>query len=241
MTLNNKIVLITGGARRLGRQFSMAVANAGANVIIHHAHSTEQALQTAQQVEGIGSKAWVLKADLSRLDMIPEFMERAWNIGPIFALVNSASIFEPLSAKEVSLTDWQRHLDINLTAPVFLSKYFASYLGEGNAGRIVNILDWRAIRPGEDHFPYTISKAALAAVTRSLAQAFAPDIVVNGLALGAILPPSDGGPIPEYPKNVPARRWVDPQEVDQALLFLLDGPAYMTGEIIHIDGGRHLV
>jgi NAD(P)-dependent dehydrogenase (short-subunit alcohol dehydrogenase family) len=241
MTLNGKTVLITGGARRLGRQFSMAVANAGANVIIHHAHSPEQALQTAHQVEGVGSKAWILEADLSRLDMIPEFIEKAWNISPFYALVNSASIFEPLGAKEVTLPDWQRHIDINLTAPVFLSKYFASYLGEDNLGRIVNILDWRAIRPGEDHFPYTISKAALAAVTRSLAQAFAPTIVVNGLALGAILPPSDGGPIPHYPQNVPARRWATPQEVDQALLFLLDGPAYMTGEIIHIDGGRHLV
>jgi pteridine reductase len=109
-------------------------------------------------------------------------------------------------------------------------------------GRIVNILDWRALRPGADHFPYTISKAALAALTKSMAAALAPRIIVNGLALGAVLPPSDR-PVDEDKiiKDVPARRWSEPGEVGEALIFLLSGPAYITGEIIHVDGGRHLI
>ena len=108
-------------------------------------------------------------------------------------------------------------------------------------GRIVNLIDWRGLRPGPDHLPYTISKAALAALTQSLAVALAPRITVNGLALGAILPPKKGVPAKVNLEQIPARRWANLEEVGQALIFLLDGPAYITGEIIHVDGGRHLV
>jgi pteridine reductase len=103
------------------------------------------------------------------------------------------------------------------------------------------MLDWRSLRPGPDHFPYTISKSALAALTRSLAVALAPQITVNGLALGAVLPPSDGAMTENILDNVPVHRWATLEEIGQALVFLLDGAAYVTGEIIHVDGGRHLV
>jgi NAD(P)-dependent dehydrogenase (short-subunit alcohol dehydrogenase family) len=156
-------------------------------------------------------------------------------------LINNASIFEPLDWTETRLEDWNRHLAVNLTAPFLLSQAFARTLPKEEHGRIVNLLDWRALRPGADHLPYTISKAALAALTRSLAIAFAPRISVNGLALGAILPPKGGGSSEDILRNIPARRWARLEEVDQALLFLLSGPAYITGEVIHIDGGRHLV
>jgi len=120
-----------------------------------------------------------------------------------------------------------------------LSKAFANQAKNG--GRIVNILDWRALRPGADHFPYTISKAALAAMTESLAVALAPDITVNGLALGAVLPPADGAANPEILKNIPMKRWAQESEIEDALIFLLTCPSYITGEIVHVDGGRHLV
>jgi pteridine reductase len=120
-----------------------------------------------------------------------------------------------------------------------LSQAFAK---QTKAGRIVNILDWRALRPGADHFPYTVTKSALAAMTKSLAIALAPGITVNGLALGAILPPADNPSASEKViEAVPAKRWSEAQEVEDALIFLLAGPAYITGEIIHLDGGRHLV
>ena len=128
---------------------------------------------------------------------------------------------------------------INLTAPFLLSQAFAKQASDG--ARIVNILDWRALRPGADHFPYTISKSALAAMTKSLAVALAPNITVNGLALGAILSLAGGNVNPEITKSIPAKRWGKANEVEDALLFLLIGPAYITGEIIHVDGGRHLV
>ena len=113
-------------------------------------------------------------------------------------------------------------------------------MGKGE-GRIINILDWRALRPGKDHFPYTISKAALASMTKSMALALSPNISVNGIALGAILPPSDGNQTDELIRSVPIGRWAQMKEVTDTVLFLLSGPQYITGEIIHLDGGRHLV
>lgn len=130
---------------------------------------------------------------------------------------------------------------INLMAPFLLSQAFARALRPGESGRIINLLDWRALRPGPDHLPYTVSKSALVALTRSLAVALAPQINVNGLALGAILPPSGGKMDPDILGKVPAGRWASLEEVNQALVFLLDGPAYVTGEILHVDGGRHLL
>ena len=97
------------------------------------------------------------------------------------------------------------------------------------------------MRPGDDHFPYSISKAGLAALTQALAVSLAPDISVNGLAFGAVLPPSDGGKAEKVLKDTPIKRLTGLDEVSQTLLFLLTGPAYMTGDIIYLDGGRHLV
>jgi pteridine reductase len=238
-TLNGKTVLITGAARRLGRLFALACARAGANVVIHHGHSDQDAENLRQEIVGLDRRAWIVKADLSdsnqTRDLIPQINEST----PLHGLVNSAAIFEPLSMEKTSLQDWERHIAINLTAPFLLSQAFAKQAGDGT--RIVNILDWRALRPGADHFPYTVSKAALAAITQSLAVALAPRITVNGLALGAVLPPSDRNVNSEITKSIPAKRWSKESEVEDALVFLLAGPAYITGEIMHVDGGRHLV
>jgi len=241
LLLLDKTILITGSARRVGRIFALGCAQAGADVVIHHGHSPEEAQDTKEEVESLGRRAWILASDLSKPAEASETISRANELSPLYALVNSAAIFESLSLADTSLSDWERHLSINLTAPFLLSQAFAEGLPEGTEGRIVNILDWRALRPRADHFPYTVSKAALAAMTKSLAAALAPRITVNGLALGAVLPPSDGGAGSSVIENVPLGRWSEAEEVQQALVFLLAGPAYVTGEIIHVDGGRHLI
>jgi NAD(P)-dependent dehydrogenase (short-subunit alcohol dehydrogenase family) len=106
---------------------------------------------------------------------------------------------------------------------------------------VLNVLDWRALRPGADHFAYTVSKAALASMTRSLALSLAPSIRVNGLALGAILPPENAPEDPDLLRRIPLGRWGTPAEVVHAVTFLLAGSDFMTGAIVHVDGGRHLV
>jgi NAD(P)-dependent dehydrogenase (short-subunit alcohol dehydrogenase family) len=232
--LKDKTILITGAARRVGRLLALGCARGGADVIIHHGHSLEEALGVQKEIASLGRRAWVLPADLSNADEVFRLVAQANALSPLYALVNSAAIFEELSLQNTTLEDWERHLSINLTAPFLLSQTFAKQTSQG---RIVNIVDWRALRPG---------KAALAALTKSLAVALAPNITVNALAFGAILPPADkpaGDPsasdkVIEY---VPAKRWSEAGEIEDALVFLLSGPAYITGEIIHVDGGRHLV
>ena len=241
MSLNGKMVLITGAAKRIGRSLSLAVAQAGADVVIHYGNSRSDAESTRMEIESLGRKAFLLQADFMDAEQVADLMPRAREYGPVFALVNNAAIFEPLNWKNSSMDDMNRHLKVNLIAPFLLSQAFAQSLSPEESGRIINMLDWRALRPGPDHLPYTISKAALGALTRSLAVALAPQMTVNGLALGAILPPSDGAMTGNILDNVPARRWANLDEVGQALIFLLDGPAYVTGEILHVDGGRHLV
>ena len=237
--LRGKTILVTGGAKRVGRIFSLACARAGADVVVHHGHSADEAEATSREIKQLGRRAWVIEADLNDPAQAGNLIPLINESTPLHGLVNSAAIFESLSLETTSLEDWQAHLQVNLTTPFLLSQAFARQAPDG--ARIVNILDWRALRPGADHFPYTISKAALAALTRSLAVALAPRVIVNGLALGAILPPSDGKARADIIKNVPAGRWAEEHEVEEALLFALPCPAYITGEIIHVDGGRHLV
>ena len=241
MSLDGKRVLVTGAARRVGRALALALAAAGGDLIIHYGQSQPEAESVRDQVIALGRRAVILQADLDHPQQAADLIPRALEHGPLFALVNNASIFEPLTWENTNLEDWERHLRVNLTAPFLLSQAFTRSLPEEAKGRIVNLLDWRALRPGADHLPYTVSKASLAALTKSLAVALAPRVTVNGLALGAILPPSDGALVKSILEKVPAGRWADLDEVTQALLFLLDGPAYLTGDILYIDGGRHLV
>jgi NAD(P)-dependent dehydrogenase (short-subunit alcohol dehydrogenase family) len=240
--LAGKNVLITGAAVRVGRALAKAVAEVGATVIIHYGSSEKEANALHEELAGEGKQSHLIQTDLSRLDNVSELVKRALRFGPLYALVNSAAIFENLNLETTNLEGWQRHLNINLTAPFLLSQAFwQARTPEAGEARIVNILDWRALRPGADHVPYTISKAALAALTQSLALAMAPKVTVNGIAFGAILPPSDGGSAADVIKKVPAGRWADLDEVGKTLVFLLSGPSYITGEIVFLDGGRHLV
>ena len=239
LPLKDKCVLITGAARRVGKIFALACARAGADIVIHHGHSDAEAEEARNEIMGLGRQAWIFKADLNDSDQTRELIPQISAATPLHGLVNSAAIFEPLSLEQTTVKEWEKHLAINMTAPFLLSQAFARQAGDG--GRIVNILDWRALRPGADHFPYTITKASLAAMTKSLAIALAPRIPVNGLALGAILPPSDRATNPDIIKNVPMKRWAHENEIERALIFLLTSPEYITGEVIHLDGGRHLV
>lgn len=234
-------VLITGAAVRIGRAMALASAKAGFGVVIHHWRSEDRAKETIADIKALGVSGNLIKADLSKPEEASGLVTKAMEFGPLFAVVNSASIFKNKTLADTDLETWNKHLAVNLTAPFLISKTFSETADPEQEGRIVNILDWRAIRPGADHFAYTISKAAMVSLTRSLAVTLAPKITVNGIAFGAILPPRDGGDVTSILENIPAGRWADLEEVGRTLLFLLEGPTYITGEIIHLDGGRHLI
>lgn len=241
--LTGKIALVTGAGVRLGRAFALGLAEAGADILVHYNRSQAPAEETAELVRNLGRRAVSVGADLSDLEQTQGLLPLAnEKLGPVSILINSAAIFEAVTATETTPAVWQRHQDINLRAPVLLTLALAASLA-GSPGAVVNLLDWRSLRPGPDHFAYTIAKAGLAAATQSLARALAPNIRVNGLALGAILPPADDGETPpsKIIEQVPLGRWGQVDEAVEAMLFLVAGPGYLTGEIMLLDGGRHLV
>ena len=241
MSLHGKTVMITGGGVRLGRAMAWSIAHQGGHVLLHYNRSRQPAEELQSEIQKLGGQAHLVQADLASIESTQELISQIHAYKPLYALINSASIFTPNDLASTTIDAWEEHFRVNLTAPFLLSQAFPSLIEPGGSGRIVNILDWRALRPGKDHLPYTISKAGLSALTQSLAVALAPHITVNGLAFGAILPPSDGGDTDGILEDVPAGRWAHLEEVGEALLFLLEGPEYITGEIIHLDGGRHLI
>lgn len=239
--IKGKTILITGAARRLGQRAALAAASHGANLILHYNSSADEVNATAGSVKELGVNVWTVQADLSDPDSIQRLMDESLAISPLFGLINNASIFKPVNFLDSSNTDWEQHLRVNLTAPFILTREFARNYSLTETGRVINLLDWRALRPGKDHFPYTISKAGLAALTKASALSLAPRIIVNAIALGAILPPEGEDENQDILKSNPMKRWAEIEEFEETILFLLEGPKYITGEIIHLDGGRHLV
>lgn len=232
--------MITGGGRRLGKALAEALIVRGAAVAVHYHTSDTGAREVLEFAEQHGAKAVALAADLADPTATARmFAEAAEALGSVDWLINNASIFEPLGLFDCALSDWQRHLAINLTAPFVLSKGFAEHRNS-RGGVILNMLDYRAARPGPDHFPYTVSKAGLLAMTQSLAQLLAPEIRVAGLALGNILPPVDNPDERPSFRRTPIKRRGTVAETIESALFLLAGPAFITGEILFLDGGRHL-
>jgi len=238
--LAGKTVFITGAGHRIGKAFALGMAGSGANIFVHYGSSRVDAEDLASEIQSLGVSGWAVGQDLGELESVDDAFRKAWSIHPIDILINNAAIFEDRDLFQTDLPSWQLHLDINLTAPFILSKAFAE-LYQGGSGRIINILDWRALQPGKDHFAYTVAKAGLAAMTKCLALNLAPSITVNGIALGAILPPRDSGDTAKIIEKVPLQRWADLQEVVDTAVFLISGSQYITGEIIHLDGGRHLI
>ncbi len=240
LQLSGHAALVTGGGTRLGKAFTLGIARSGADVAVHYHSSAHGADEAAAEARRAGVRAVTLQADLADPEAAAALVRRAVEaLGDVDLLVNNAAIFEEGGPLDTTLDTWRRHLDLNLTAPFLLTQALARHL-DGRSGAVVNILDWRALRPGPDHLAYTVSKAALAATTRSLAQTLAPSLRVNAVAPGAILPPVAEESGPEALARIPSARWGEVDEVVGAVLFLLAGPAYITGEVLHVDGGRHL-
>lgn len=239
--LHGKTALVTGAARRLGRAIALGLAEQGVNVAVHYHRSAAEAEDVARRAGELGVRSIAMPADLADPGQAAALLEHAEaKLGPIEILVNNAAEFDAGTLDSTDKNDWEKHLAVNLTAPFILAQAFGRRRS-GQPGVVVNLLDWRALRPGADHFAYTVSKSALASMTRSLAAALAPSIRVNGLALGAILPPEDDEPDPDLLQRIPLGRWGTPAEVVHAVLFLIAGSDFMTGAIVHLDGGRHLI
>jgi pteridine reductase len=243
MDLKGKVALVTGAGRRLGRAIALALADRGAVLAIHYRSSRAEAAAVMAQIEGAGGRAKCFNANLEDVPEIERMVTQVIaEFGRIDVLVNSASIFVRKPVAEVSDRDWDSHLDTNLKAPFFLAKLSAPSMRANGAGKIINLGDWAGIRPFKDYVPYSVSKAGLIGLTRALAKALAPEVQVNCIALGPVMPPDDydAAEIERLRKATLTKRLGTPADVARAVLFLCEGTDFATGTTLMLEGGRIL-
>ncbi|AZU02976.1 short chain dehydrogenase [Glycocaulis alkaliphilus] len=239
MAQSKGTALITGGAKRIGRAFCEALAKDGYDIAIHCNRSRDEAEALAQTLEGKGVKAGVFAADFSDGANAETLMEEAAKaMGPVSLLVNSASIFEDDSVESVSAQSFRAHMEANTLAPVLLSKAFAAQAPEG--AMIFNLLDYKLFNINADFYSYTISKAALKAMTEMLARALAPRIRVNAVAPGLTLPSPyhDEATFERLHDDNPLQCGPTPEDLVRTLRWFLATPS-VSGQIVCVDGGQH--
>ena len=243
-TLDGKVALVTGGARRIGAAIARRLHEAGANVAIHYCRSAAEARALRDGlVAARADSAETFQADVTANQQLIALVESvvAWS-GGLDVLVNNASTFYPTPLGGITEENWRDLVDTNLKAPLFLAQSAWPFL-RSRHGAIVNLIDIHAKRPLRDHAVYGSAKAGLAMLTRSLARDMAPEVRVNGVAPGAILWPEDG--MSEAIKKkiigqVPLNRSGDPDDIAGCVLYLVRDAAYVTGQIIAVDGGRSI-
>lgn len=235
-------VLVTGGARRIGRAIALAFARRGWDVAVHYGTSRRQALETARDIEALGRRAIALGRDLAIergvRRLVPDTVAA---LGRLDCVVNNASLFDYDDAASFGYAKFERHQRVNAGAPILLAHSLAQHLADGAAGCVVNLLDQKLFNPNPDFLSYTLSKSALHAATTLLAQALAPRVRVVGVAPGITLlsgTQSEAGFARAHRATVLGRSST-PEDVAHAVLFAAENPA-LTGTTLVVDGGQHL-
>ena len=240
MPLQHKVAIVTGGAVRLGRAIVDRLVQRGFRVLLHFDHSETEAQQAVQDH---GEAVCAVQANFCEpLQAANRLFDRAREeFGAVDVLINNAAIFEDQPLDGVDESAWDRHFSINLKAPFFLSQAFSRQHVAGHVAQIVNIADWRGTKPGTDHLVYTLTKSALITMTQNLAQVLAPEIRVNAIAPGAILPPPgvDQRAFQQQAATDLLQAPGSPEDVLQALDFLLQSH-YITGDTLYVAGGHQL-
>lgn len=243
MKLTGKVALVTGGAVRIGKAITLALAEAGCQIFIVYGQSAQEARETQAKVDSIGVDSHIYSVNLADAEatkkVIPAAMER---FGQVDVLINSAAIFREGNLADTSLESWDLHFAVNLRSAFLLCQAFADQVPEDGQGAIVNISDARIFRPGTRHLAYRLTKSALLGMTENLALELAPRIRVNALALGAILPPpeEDQAYLDQLAQEkVPLRRAGSAEIVAENVIHLLEQD-FITGDTIKLDGGQFL-
>lgn len=238
------VALITGAARRVGAVIARTLHAAGFDLALHYRHSAEEARALALDLDSRRRGSTLLvPAELADLVALPVIIEHVLkHYGRLDALVNNASAFFPTPVDSATPQQWNQLFASNAQAPFFLSQAAIPALRDAR-GSIVNLIDIYAERPLADHPLYCMAKAALAAMTRSLALDLGPEVRVNGVAPGAVLWPGDGKPYDDQQAmlaRTPLQRAGSPEDVANTVLWLLRDAPFVTGQIIRVDGGRTL-
>ncbi|HYM30905.1 MAG TPA: SDR family oxidoreductase [Candidatus Cybelea sp.] len=234
--------LVTGAGQRIGRAIALELAALGYGVAVHYGRSANAAAGVVSEIVSAGGRAVALGADLSDAGAIEALVPQAVAaLGPLTCLVNNASVFEPDSPETATAASWNRHMDVNLRAPLLLAQAFARQMPGGLEGNIINMIDQRVWKPTPRFASYTVSKAGLWTLTQILAMAFAPRIRVNGIGPGPVLP-STRQTAENFARQValtPLGRGPSLDEIRATIRFLLQARS-ITGQMIALDGGEHL-
>lgn len=242
MELKGQVAVVTGGAVRLGRAITLALAAEGAAVFIHYNRSSGPAETLRDEIIAAGGMAAVGSGDLSDPNKAVDIVaEAAEELGTVSVLVNSASGFPTDTIRNVAVEDWQSTMNLTLGSPLFLTQSFAAQLPVDRGGAIVNITDIKTMRPYKKHLSYMLAKGGIDTLTRASALALAPNIRVNAVALGVILPPPGEGEdyVNALAAALPLQHAGGAQVVADTVVFLAKND-FITGEIIHLDGGALL-
>ncbi len=240
MELKDKIILVTGGAHRLGKAMALHVARLGMHVAITYRSSAKPAEETSAEIEALGRQCLALRCDQSQAEEIQLTVEAILaRFGRIDVLVNSAANFEQRDFFEVTPAGWDNVLNTNTRGPFFFTQAVARHMLAGEGGAIVNIIDEGAIKPSPDYPDHSVSKGALWNLTRLSAQRLAPKIRVNAILPGAVLQPPDwsNDRYNALVDSILLRKLGSPQDVCYALEYLLHAE-YVTGQVMVVDGGR---
>ncbi len=234
-----KIALITGGAKRLGRDICLSLAKEGFDIALHYHTSTDAAEQTRKEIKGLGRRCFIIQSNLNEPVLHSELIDAVYHhFGNLTLLINNASIFKKLDFKHTSPMDFDQNVMLHMKAPFFLSQAFSK---KCQKGAIINMLDTRVDQYKTEHFVYTLSKKSLKEMTLLLAKTLAPDIRVNGICPGAILPPENQGEqyLEQLAQKTPMKHPGHVQDILSALLYLTRSN-YVNGEILYVDGGERL-
>jgi NAD(P)-dependent dehydrogenase (short-subunit alcohol dehydrogenase family) len=242
MELAGKVALITGAARRLGKAMACRLAAEGMHVAVHWNTSSQEAQQTVEECRSHGVNSLAVQGDLSDPGCSCSIIEAARQLGPLQVLVNNASRFIPMRLAQLDSDELEKDHRIHVISPLLLAREFARQLPPGESGRVIQMLDWRAQIADPQYFTYGLAKAGLLHLTRLLAVELAPEITVNAISPGAILPPEGmaqqqaGEPLEDslLGGNPSVNKLLD------ALVFLIGEADHTTGHVFPIDGGRIL-
>jgi pteridine reductase len=243
MDLEGKVALVTGAAHRVGKAIALALAQEGMDILVHYGGSADAATQTVEEIASLGVIGVKAQADLGQPDDIERLFDTARShFGRLDALVNSASSFQKKDFFETTLEDWESVMDVNLRAPFLCSQHAARFMLEGDGGAIINMADLIGLRPRRSYAAHSVSKAGLIMLTKVMALSLGPDIRVNAIAPGAILPPStlDTNAWDRMGKVLPLQRTGDPVNIQQAAVSLVKND-FMNGHVLVVDGGENLL
>jgi NAD(P)-dependent dehydrogenase (short-subunit alcohol dehydrogenase family) len=242
MKLTGKTALVTGAAKRVGREIALGLARHGANVVVHYNSSASDARRVVAEIEALGVEAMAVKANQTNAREVRAAVGKAVKrFHDIHVLVTSAAVYHKTPFDTLTERDWDLHIDANLKGPFLFALEVGRHMKQrGIAGKIVTFADWAAIRPYADYLPYCVSKAGVICLTKSLAKALGPRVQVNAIAPGPVLLPPD---FTEREKRqvveaTVVKRLGSPQDIVNSVLFLIEGSDFITGHTLVVDGGR---